>query len=66
MIANAQGSHHVLTCLLCCCCRQAGHSVLIFCASKNWCEITAKHIAKMLSIPERSTPKSAQQVGTQP
>jgi hypothetical protein len=40
--------------------------VLIFCASKNWCEITAKHIAKMLSIPERSTPKSAQQVGRQP
>jgi hypothetical protein len=36
--------------------------VLIFCASKNWCEITAKHIAKMLAIPERSTPKSAQQV----
>ncbi|WIA12996.1 hypothetical protein OEZ85_006607 [Tetradesmus obliquus] len=40
---------------------QAGHSVLIFCASKAWCEITAKHIAKMLAIPERSTPKAAQQ-----
>ncbi|KAF6260745.1 hypothetical protein COO60DRAFT_857019 [Scenedesmus sp. NREL 46B-D3] len=41
---------------------QAGHSVLVFCASKNWCEITAKHIAKMLTIPERSKPKSAQPV----
>lgn len=36
--------------------------MLIFCASKAWCEITAKHIAKMLAIPERSTPKAAQQV----
>jgi len=35
---------------------QAGHSVLIFCCSKAQCEIVAKHIARLITIPERPRP----------
>lgn len=40
---------------------QAGHSVLIFCCSKVQCEVTAKYIAKILTIPERQTHMPAPQ-----
>ena len=33
---------------------QEGHSVLVFCASKMLCEHAAKHIAKLLDIPDRA------------
>lgn len=39
---------------------QAGHSVLIFCCSKNQCEVVAKQMAKLVVIRERTSPKSAQ------
>lgn len=41
------------------CCMQAGHSVLIFCGSKAHCEKVAKHIAKHITVPERSKPATA-------
>lgn len=50
-----------LSCLTCTCGMQAGHSVLIFCCSKVQCEVTAKYIAKILTIPERHNTKAAPQ-----
>lgn len=38
---------------------QAGHSVLVFCASKQQCEVAAKLVAKLLTIPERTTKAGA-------
>jgi DNA polymerase theta len=40
-------------------CAQAGHSVLIFCGSKAHCEKVAKHIAKHITVKERSKPSAA-------
>ena len=34
---------------------QEGHSVLVFCASKAWCERAAKAVAGLLTVPERTT-----------
>jgi DNA polymerase theta len=34
---------------------QEGHSVLVFCASKAWCERAAKAVAALLTVPERTT-----------
>lgn len=38
---------------------QAGHSVLIFCGTKRWCEDTARQLAKHITVPERSMPTAA-------
>jgi hypothetical protein len=35
---------------------QDGHSVLVFCASKAGCEAAAKHVARLVAVPERSLP----------
>ena len=33
--------------------------MLIFCGTKKWCEETAKHIARHVTVPERSRPTAA-------
>ena len=35
--------------------------MLIFCCSKVQCEVTAKFIAKLLTVPERSNPRASAQ-----
>eukprot|EP00198_Chlamydomonas_reinhardtii_P012144 XP_001701481.1 DNA polymerase theta [Chlamydomonas reinhardtii] len=36
-----------------------GHSVLIFCASKFWCEKVAEHVARLVAIAQRDPPPNA-------
>jgi len=53
----SEGCVHVV--YMCMLGSQAGHSVLIFCGTKRWCEDTARQIAKHITVPERAMPGAA-------
>ncbi|KXZ52413.1 hypothetical protein GPECTOR_9g457 [Gonium pectorale] len=43
-----------------------GHSVLIFCASKLWCEKVAEHIARLILVNQRDAPPVPPAIGAGP